>query len=78
MEPIYNEHQANGIMDINTIKAYPAIWDQNWEAEALVVQPFTDSAGSLSQGSYRGIGAPIISPVDWVNANLNQSKSHYF
>lgn len=39
--------------------------------------PKVQGSYNLDQGKNGGTGDPVISPVDWINGNLNQSSAHY-
>jgi hypothetical protein len=41
------------------------------------VQPPSGASADLSQAENGGVGDPVISPVDWVNGNVNEQKGHY-
>ncbi len=43
----------------------------------LVPTAYAAPAANLDQAENGGVGNPAISPVNWVNGNLNQNNSHY-
>lgn len=57
---------------------YTVIANSTTDGTELARMTFTDSpADDIDQCANGGVGNPVISPCNWVNGNVNQTKAHY-